>query len=92
MAGANRLFEELDALRSELGGLVDRNTAEAVSASREKFDEAARVIGGLLEEIEQTVVREEQRLEDLVSSRPVISVAAAFLAGLALGYAVRRRP
>jgi ElaB/YqjD/DUF883 family membrane-anchored ribosome-binding protein len=92
MAGANRLFEELDALKGELGRLVETNAAEAVSASREKLDEAAKVMRGLLEEIEQAVVREEQHLEDLVSSRPVISVAAAFLAGLALGYAVRRRP
>lgn len=92
MPGTSRLFEELDALKDELGRLVERNTADAVSASREKLDEAGKLIGGLLEEIEQVVVREEQNFEDLVSSRPVLSVAAAFLAGLALGYAVRRRP
>jgi hypothetical protein len=92
MSGASHLFEELDALKDELGRLVERNTADAVSASREKLDEAGKLIGGLLEEIEQVVAREEQHFEDLVSSRPVLSVAAAFLAGLALGYAVRRRP
>ena len=92
MAGVNRMFEELDALKRELGRLVDKNAAEAASASREKLGEAGKLMGNLLEEIEQAVVREEQHFEDIISSRPVMSVAAAFLAGLALGYAVRRRP
>ena len=91
MSYARQLGEELDHLRSELGRLIDTNAADAVSASREKIDEAAKVIGGLVDEIEQVFAREEQQIEDFIASRPVMSVAAAFLAGLALGYVVRRR-
>jgi ElaB/YqjD/DUF883 family membrane-anchored ribosome-binding protein len=92
MSYARQLGEELDRLRSELGRLIDTNAADAVSGSREKIDEAAKMIGGLVDEIEQVFAREEQQIEDFISSRPVMSVAAAFLAGLALGYVVRRRP
>jgi ElaB/YqjD/DUF883 family membrane-anchored ribosome-binding protein len=91
MSCTHRLGEELDTLRVDLTRLVDENAAAAMSASREKIDEAARMLGGVMDEIEQLVTREEEHIEDLISSRPVMSVAAAFLAGIALGYVLRRR-
>jgi ElaB/YqjD/DUF883 family membrane-anchored ribosome-binding protein len=91
MSYTHRLGEELDSLRNELGRLVDESAAAAVSASRDKIDEAAKLLGGVMDEIEQLVAREEEHIETLISSRPVMSVAAAFLAGVALGYALRRR-
>ena len=91
MSYTHRLGEELDTLRVDLTRLVDENAAAAMSASREKIDEAAKMLGGVMDEIEQLVAREEEHIEDLISSRPVMSVAAAFLAGVALGYVLRRR-
>jgi ElaB/YqjD/DUF883 family membrane-anchored ribosome-binding protein len=91
MSYTHRLGEELDSLRNELGRLVDESAAAAVSASRDKIDEAAKLLGGVMDEIEQLVAREEEHIETLISSRPVMSVAAAFLAGVALGYVLRRR-
>jgi ElaB/YqjD/DUF883 family membrane-anchored ribosome-binding protein len=91
MSYTHHLGEELDTLRSELGRLIDENAAAAVSASREKIDEAAKVLGGVMDEVVQLVAREEEHVETLISSRPVMSVAAAFLAGAALGYLMRRR-
>jgi hypothetical protein len=92
MSYASRLGEELAALKDELSKTVDEHATEAVAASREKLEELATTVGSLLEEIEQAVSREEQHVEELISSRPILSVAAAFLAGLALGYVARRRP
>ena len=92
MSYASRLGEELAALKDELSKAVDDGAAEAAAISREKFEDLTRIVGGLLEEIEQAVSREEQHVEELISSRPILSVAAAFLAGLALGYVARRRP
>jgi ElaB/YqjD/DUF883 family membrane-anchored ribosome-binding protein len=91
MSYTHRLGEELDTLRNELSKVVDENASAAVSASREKIDEAAKLLGGVMDEIEQLVTREEEHIETLISSRPVVSVAAAFLAGVALGYVLRRR-
>jgi len=91
MSYTHRLGEELDTLRVDLTRLVDENAAAAMSASREKIDEAAKMLGGVMDEIEQLVAREEEHIEDLISSRPVMSVAAAFVAGVALGYVLRRR-
>jgi ElaB/YqjD/DUF883 family membrane-anchored ribosome-binding protein len=91
MSYTHRLGEELDTLRRELSRLVDENGAAAVSASRERIDEAAKLLDGLMDEVEQLVAREEERIETLISSRPIMSIAAAFLTGVALGYILGRR-
>lgn len=91
MSYTHQIGEELSSLKDELSKLVGENADAAVSASREKIDEAARLLGGLMEDVEQFVGREEEQIESFISSRPVVSVAAAFLAGMALGLVLRRR-
>jgi ElaB/YqjD/DUF883 family membrane-anchored ribosome-binding protein len=87
----HRLADELASLRDELASLAGERATAAVSASREKIDEAAKLLGEVMEDIEQIVVREEESVENFISSRPLASVAAAFLAGLAVGFILRRR-
>ena len=87
----HRLADELAGLRQELASLAGEGAAAAVSASREKIDDAAKLLGEVAENIEEVFVREEGNVEDFISSRPLASVAAAFLAGLAVGFILRRR-
>ena len=87
----HRLADELASMRDELASLDGERATAAVSASREKIDEAAKLLGEVMEDIEQIVVREEESVENFISSRPLASVAAAFLAGLAVGFILRRR-
>jgi ElaB/YqjD/DUF883 family membrane-anchored ribosome-binding protein len=86
-----RLAEELAGLKDELAALAGDNAAAALSASREKIDEAAKLLGGVMDDVEQLVAREGEDIENFISSRPLTSVAAAFLAGLAVGFVLRRR-
>lgn len=86
-----RLAEELSNLRDELGSLAGEQVATAASASREKIDGAAKVLAEALQDIEQFIAREEENLENVISSRPLTSIAAAFVAGLAIGLIVRGR-
>jgi ElaB/YqjD/DUF883 family membrane-anchored ribosome-binding protein len=71
--------------------LAGQNTAAAMSASREKADEAARLLGSVISDIEELVVREEENVENFIASRPLTSIAGAFLAGVALGVLLRRK-
>jgi len=87
----NRLAEELANLKSELATLAGENATSALSASREKIDEASKLLGGVMDDIEQLVAREQEDIENFIASRPLTSVAAAFLAGLAVGFVLRRR-
>jgi ElaB/YqjD/DUF883 family membrane-anchored ribosome-binding protein len=91
MSHAKRLGEELDTLQDELSRLATGNAAAAVSASREKIGEAAKLLGGVMDDIEELVTREEENIEHGISSRPIMSVAAAFVAGIAIGFILRRR-
>lgn len=91
MSYTHRLGEELNSLKDELSKLAGENAAAAVSASREKIDEAAKLLGGVIGDIEHLVAHEEENIEDFISSRPIVSVAAAFIAGIAVGFILRRR-
>lgn len=91
MSYAHQLGAELSSLKDELSKLAGEDADAALSASREKIDEAAKLLGGVMEDIEQLVGREEEQIENFISSRPVVSVAAAFLVGIALGVVLRRR-
>jgi ElaB/YqjD/DUF883 family membrane-anchored ribosome-binding protein len=86
-----RLAEELAGLKDELAALAGENATAALSASREKIDEAAKLLGGVMDDVEQLIMREEENVENFISSRPLTSVAAAFVAGLAIGLVLRGR-
>jgi ElaB/YqjD/DUF883 family membrane-anchored ribosome-binding protein len=86
-----RLAEELANLKEELAAMAGDGAAAALSASREKIDGAARLLGEALDEAEQLVAREEESLESFIARQPLVSVAAAFAAGLAVGAMLRRR-
>lgn len=87
----HRLTEELASLKEELSTLAGENAAAAWSASREKMEDAGKLLEGVMADIEQFVAREEETVENFVAARPLVSVAAAFLAGLAVGVILRRR-
>lgn len=91
MSYTHQIGEELSSLKDQLSRLAGENADAALSASREKIDEAAKLLGGVMEDVEQFIGREEEQIESFISSRPLVSVAAAFLAGMALGFVLRRR-
>jgi ElaB/YqjD/DUF883 family membrane-anchored ribosome-binding protein len=86
-----RLVKELGGLKEELATLAAENATAALSASREKIDEAGTLLGKVIGDVEQVIAREEENIESFVVSRPLVSVAAAFLAGLAVGVMLRRQ-
>jgi ElaB/YqjD/DUF883 family membrane-anchored ribosome-binding protein len=87
----HRLANELASLKDELTALAAEPIAAAASASRDKMDGAAKLVGEALQDIEQFVAHEEERIGNLISERPLASVAAAFVAGLAVGLILGRR-
>ena len=86
-----RLADELATLKDELGSVARDQLSAAASASREKLDGAAKFLTEALHDIEQLASREEENLESAISARPLASVAAAFVAGLAIGLVLGRR-
>lgn len=91
MSHTHRLGEELEVLKDELSKLAGDKITAAMSASRERIDEAAKLLGGLLDDLEEVVAREEEDIEAFIRSRPIASVAVAFVAGIGIGLMLRRR-
>jgi ElaB/YqjD/DUF883 family membrane-anchored ribosome-binding protein len=86
-----RCAEELASLKDELVALAGQNTAAAMAASREKADEAAKLLSGVVADIEEAIAREEENVENFIANRPFAAMASAFLVGVALGALLRRR-
>ena len=91
MSYTQRLGEELNSLKDELSKLAGDNAAAAMSASRERIDEAAKLLGGVMDDVEQLVAHEEENIDQFIAGHPIVSVAAAFLAGMAVSFVLRRR-
>jgi ElaB/YqjD/DUF883 family membrane-anchored ribosome-binding protein len=86
-----RWAEELSSLKDELTALAGQNATAALSATREKADEAAKLFGDIISDIEEIVAREEENIESFIAKRPLTSITGAFLAGVALGVLLRRK-
>jgi ElaB/YqjD/DUF883 family membrane-anchored ribosome-binding protein len=86
-----QLADELASLKDELGSVARDHVSAAAASSREKIDGATKFFDDTLRGIERLLAREEEHLESAISSHPLASVTAAFVAGLAIGLILRRR-
>jgi ElaB/YqjD/DUF883 family membrane-anchored ribosome-binding protein len=86
-----QLADELAGLKDELGSVARDYVAATATGSHEKIAGATKFLDEALQDIEQFVASEEEHLENAISSHPLASVAAAFVAGLAIGLILRRR-
>ena len=86
----NELRDELLALKQDAARLLGTAGDEMLKASRERAESIAEQLKSALDEIGETMGREEQQLEKLVAERPVAALACAFVLGIALGLTLRR--
>lgn len=90
MPTSNELREELLALKEDAARLPSTAGDEMLKASRERADGIAEQLKSALDELGETLGREEQQLEKLVAERPIAALACAFTLGIVAGLALRR--
>jgi len=90
MATSAEFRDELLALRADAARLLGTAGDEMLKASRERADDVAEQLRSALEELGETVSREEQQFERLVAERPIAAIACAFAVGIVVGLALRR--
>lgn len=82
-------WAELIGLRDEIAQLVHAKADELHAASRVHTDAFVEQMKGVLHDVGETLKQDEQRLEDIVATRPLPALAIAFALGLAIGVSMR---
>lgn len=90
MATSTEFRDELLALKADTTRLLGTASDEVLKASRERADNLAEQLKSALDELGETLGREEQQLEKLVVERPIAALACAFAVGIVVGLALRR--
>jgi ElaB/YqjD/DUF883 family membrane-anchored ribosome-binding protein len=82
------LGDELLALKGEVSRLL--NTEGLFDSSKDRAAALADQIKAALNDLTKTLEEQEDHLENLISDRPVTSLASAFALGVVVGFMLRR--
>jgi ElaB/YqjD/DUF883 family membrane-anchored ribosome-binding protein len=90
MFDSSELRDELQALKGDVTRLLN-TTGEAVFDTSKNHAEAlADQIEAALNDLGETLSEQEGQLEDIISERPIASLASAFALGVVVGFMLRR--
>lgn len=90
MFDSNRMSEELRTLKVDVTRLLSTAGEEMFESSKDRAEILADQIKAALAELGETVSEEQEQLHDLVTERPVASLASAFALGVVVGFMLRR--
>jgi ElaB/YqjD/DUF883 family membrane-anchored ribosome-binding protein len=89
MFDTGELRDELQALKGEVSRLLA--TGEGIlDASRPQAEALADQIKAALSELGETLSEQEEHIGDIVSERPITTLASAFALGVVVGFMLRR--
>ena len=84
------LKDELQALKGELSRLLRASSEGIFDASRTQAEALADQIKAALNDLGETLSEQEEHLGDIVSERPITTLASAFALGVVVGFMLRR--
>jgi ElaB/YqjD/DUF883 family membrane-anchored ribosome-binding protein len=91
MFDSGELRDELQALKGELSRLLGEKGDGILDGSRTRAEALADQIKAALNDLGETLSEQEDRVADLVSERPIASLASAFALGVVVGFMLRRQ-
>jgi ElaB/YqjD/DUF883 family membrane-anchored ribosome-binding protein len=90
MFDSSELRDELQALKGDVSRLLNTTREGVFDTSKNSADAIADQIKAALGELGETVSEQEGHLEDIISERPIASLASAFALGVVVGFMLRR--
>ncbi|HLZ01173.1 MAG TPA: hypothetical protein VKR55_03370 [Bradyrhizobium sp.] len=90
MFNSSELGNELQALKVDVSQLLNTAREGFIDTSKAAADALADQITTALNELNETLTDEESHLRDLISDRPVATLASAFALGAIVGFSLRR--
>jgi ElaB/YqjD/DUF883 family membrane-anchored ribosome-binding protein len=90
MFDTGELRDELQALKGEVSRLLNATGEGILDASRPQAEALADQIKAALSELGETLREQEEHIGDIVSERPITTLASAFALGVVVGFMLRR--
>lgn len=90
MFDTGRMSDELKALKVDVTRLLSAAGEDMFDASKDRAEAFADQIRAALAELGETIGEEQDQLHDLITERPVASLASAFALGVVVGFMLRR--
>jgi ElaB/YqjD/DUF883 family membrane-anchored ribosome-binding protein len=91
MFDQGELKDELQALKGEVSRLLNNHGDEMFDAAKNRADALADQIKTALNELGETLSEQEEHVGNIVSERPITTLASAFALGVVVGFMLRRQ-
>jgi ElaB/YqjD/DUF883 family membrane-anchored ribosome-binding protein len=90
MFDSSELRDELQALKSDVSRLLNTTSEGIFDASKSHAEALADQIKTALNDLSETLDEQEGHIENIISDRPITSLASAFALGVVVGFMLRR--
>ena len=90
MFDQSALRDELQSLKVDLSDLLNTTGEEILNGSKSRAEALANQVKTALSDFGEVLGQEEGQLEQLISDRPMASIASAFALGMVVGLLVGR--
>jgi len=90
MFRSSEMKDELQALKGEVSRLLNTTGEGIFDASKSHAEALADQIKAALNELGETLSEQEDHVENIISDRPITSLASAFALGVVIGFMMRR--
>ncbi len=90
MFDQGELKDELQALKGEVSRLLNTTGEGIFDASKTQAEALADQIKAALNELGETLSEQEEHVGNIVSERPITTLASAFALGVVVGFMLRR--
>ena len=90
MFDSSELKDELQTLKGDLARLLNTASESIFDTAKNRTDALADQIKAGLNELGETLSEQEDHLDNIISDRPIASLASAFALGVVVGFMLRR--
>ena len=90
MFDSSELRDELQALKGDVGRLLNTTSEGIFDTTKSRAEALADQIKAALNELGETLSEQEGHVENIISDRPLASLASAFALGVVVGLMLRR--
>jgi ElaB/YqjD/DUF883 family membrane-anchored ribosome-binding protein len=91
MFDSSELADELQALKGDVSGLLNTAGEGLLEASKNRTEALADQIKSALNDLGETLSEQEDQVQNLISERPITSLASAFALGVVVGFMLRKQ-
>ena len=90
MFDSSELKDELQVLKGDVSRLLNTTSEGIFDTAKNRTDALADQTKAALNDLNETLSEREDHVENIISDRPITSLASAFALGVIIGFMVRR--